>query len=180
MEVSSKDVQNARRSAIKAKTAMSCVSCLAYGHRCSQLRPCTSCVKQSKLCRPALFPPTCSYFEGETAALSYYGVEGKPEIELLTSQPSYSPSLPARGSILWYQGYDSPASIVHKRFETMAGNVAMDSDTAPQNPSGIRGLMLFANVDESMTMTRAENQSTAERISVPRLVHDQQEQVCKM
>ena len=44
------ELRRARRSAIRAKTSMPCVSCLAYGNRCSQVRPCSRCVKRIKEC----------------------------------------------------------------------------------------------------------------------------------
>ena len=54
MEVSSKALRKVRQSAIKAKTAISCVSCLAYGNRCSTSRPCSRCIKSAKRCFPAV------------------------------------------------------------------------------------------------------------------------------
>ena len=54
MSTMTKELRRARRSAIRAKTSMPCVSCLAYGHRCSQVRPCSRCIKLSREClRPA-------------------------------------------------------------------------------------------------------------------------------
>ena len=47
-------VKKARRSAFKAKTSLPCVSCLAYGSRCKQGRPCSRCTKLSKECVPAV------------------------------------------------------------------------------------------------------------------------------
>ena len=46
----SKLISKARRSAIKAKIRMSCVACIAYRHRCSDSRPCKSCLKAKRPC----------------------------------------------------------------------------------------------------------------------------------
>ena len=44
------ELRRARRSAIRAKTSLPCISCLAFGNRCSQVRPCSRCVKKIKEC----------------------------------------------------------------------------------------------------------------------------------
>ena len=46
----SKLISKARRSAEKAKIRMACVSCIAYKHRCSDSRPCKSCLKAKRPC----------------------------------------------------------------------------------------------------------------------------------
>ena len=46
----SKLISKARRSAIKAKIRMACVACIAYRHRCSDSRPCKSCLKAKRQC----------------------------------------------------------------------------------------------------------------------------------
>jgi hypothetical protein len=50
MDISSKSVQKVRRLAVSAKTYIPCVACIAYGSRCSELRPCSRCTKISKPC----------------------------------------------------------------------------------------------------------------------------------
>ena len=46
----SKLISKARRSAEKAKIRMACVSCIAYKHRCSDSRPCKSCLRAQRPC----------------------------------------------------------------------------------------------------------------------------------
>ena len=46
----SKLISKARRSAVKAKIRMACVACIAYKHRCSDSRPCKSCLKANRQC----------------------------------------------------------------------------------------------------------------------------------
>ena len=48
--ISSQSLKKVRRLAKKAKTYQDCVSCIAYGTRCSEIRPCTSCMKKSRPC----------------------------------------------------------------------------------------------------------------------------------
>ena len=74
MEVSSKALRKVRQSAIKAKTAISCVSCLAYGNRCSASRPCSRCIKSTKRCLPAL-ETTNSQLEFVSPVLSHLVIE---------------------------------------------------------------------------------------------------------
>jgi hypothetical protein len=50
MDISARQLQKARRSAAKAKAYLSCVACTAYKKRCSESRPCLSCVKASRQC----------------------------------------------------------------------------------------------------------------------------------
>ena len=46
----SKSLRKARQDALSAKTFTPCVSCLAYGHRCTMTRPCSKCIKTSRKC----------------------------------------------------------------------------------------------------------------------------------
>ena len=64
-----KELRRARRSAIRAKTSMPCVSCLAYGHRCSQVRPCSRCIKLSKECLRPAFQHSMDYAVQTTVGL---------------------------------------------------------------------------------------------------------------
>ena len=48
--ISSQSLKKVRRLAKKAKTYQDCVSCIAYGNRCSEIRPCTSCMNKSRSC----------------------------------------------------------------------------------------------------------------------------------
>ena len=50
MDISSKALWKARRSAIRAKTFVPCVSCLAYARKCSEFRPCARCSHTSSVC----------------------------------------------------------------------------------------------------------------------------------
>ena len=43
-------IGKARRNAQRAKTKVACVPCLAYGHRCSESRPCKKCIKSNRDC----------------------------------------------------------------------------------------------------------------------------------
>ena len=54
MENSTRHLQKARRSAVKAKTFQSCVACTAYTKRCSKSRPCPSCIKSARQCIPVV------------------------------------------------------------------------------------------------------------------------------
>lgn len=49
---SSQEVKKARLSAEKAKTFRPCVACKSYGNRCNESRPCTRCIKLSRICVP--------------------------------------------------------------------------------------------------------------------------------
>ena len=48
--VSTKGLWKARRSAMKAKIYVPCVSCLAYRRKCSEVRPCSRCLRNSNEC----------------------------------------------------------------------------------------------------------------------------------
>jgi hypothetical protein len=50
MDITSNKIQQAKRLAMRSKCWSPCVSCKAYGHRCSQSRPCTRCVKSGRQC----------------------------------------------------------------------------------------------------------------------------------
>jgi hypothetical protein len=52
MDISSKALGKARRSAIKAKTFVPCVPCLAYGRKCNESRPCSRCSRDPGSCTP--------------------------------------------------------------------------------------------------------------------------------
>ena len=49
-DVSSENLRKARLSARRAKTSSPCISCTAYGYKCSETRPCARCVKSSRNC----------------------------------------------------------------------------------------------------------------------------------
>ena len=53
MGISSDLIGKARRNAQRAKTKVACVPCLAYGHRCSESRPCKKCIKSNRDCMRA-------------------------------------------------------------------------------------------------------------------------------
>ena len=48
--VASDNLATARRLAKRAKIFQDCVACIAYGNRCSEIRPCSSCAKRSRSC----------------------------------------------------------------------------------------------------------------------------------
>jgi hypothetical protein len=50
MDISSKMIGKARRSALKASTKTPCTACIAYGNRCSDSRPCKKCVRTGRQC----------------------------------------------------------------------------------------------------------------------------------
>ena len=50
MDVTSNKIQQAKRLAMRSRCWSPCVSCKAYGNKCSQSRPCTRCVKSGRQC----------------------------------------------------------------------------------------------------------------------------------
>jgi hypothetical protein len=50
MDITSNKIQQAKRLAMRSRCWSPCVSCKAYGNRCSQSRPCTRCVKLGRRC----------------------------------------------------------------------------------------------------------------------------------
>ena len=79
MEVSSRDISRARRSAQKLRNWAPCISCKAYGKKCSQFRPCSRCLKMGKPCFKLESATTMDFYLKQTAVI--------PEERLLNFLP---------------------------------------------------------------------------------------------
>ena len=88
-------LRRARRSAIKAKTFMPCSTCVVYGNRCNQGRPCTRCTKLSRECSP-LVPTQRSNGSADFIQKSLLTVE-----HISTSTPDYSNLSELSRTFIW-------------------------------------------------------------------------------
>ena len=171
-------LRRARRSAFKAKTSLPCVSCLAYGGRCKQGRPCSRCTKLSKACVPTVsddldqkYSLICDRFPLSISSQ-----------HIALSEENLQPIVPAifhRASSLGAAGiYDARDQDRKQRW--CVGNASSSSnekfmalvdtilEASGQNYANSTASEAFAGV---APVSDARRFSTAERISVRQLVH---------
>ena len=180
-------LRRARRSAFKAKTSLPCVSCLAYGGRCKQGRPCSRCTKLSKACVPTVPKKTMGLVELNK---NYSQTNNQIPLSISSQHVTYSdeslrPSITETSHSPWPASYLGAAGISDARNQDgrQRWHLATASSSSEEEFMALVDAMLEASGEDYIAgsagkafaggepVSRASELTTAERISVRQLVH---------